>query len=289
MGIDLKKELEELKKIEQDIEENINTINIENIDNIKYIKNKIYERSSKIFIYNLKKLIQLEGTQKKLAKKIGISEDLLSKYKAGDAFPSIETLVYASRVYNIEMDKLVNVPFNSEDVERLEGEKNTEAEFTFERRYYTYFLVTNMDREGAIHEGSLDFYGKSIVFKIMAGSDIVKKFKGNVSLSDKLISFHLHSDEDGDAFISMIRPNVNKMALVGGTGIFMLPSDANSKPCAQKIIFSMVKIDRQKYNRELKELLNFKVLASEFGNVKMSRTEDENVYNFIENVVKKES
>jgi len=65
---------------------------------VKSIKNNIYEKTLKIFTGNLKKLIQFEGTQKELAKKIGISQDLLSKYKSGEAFPSIETLIYICQV-----------------------------------------------------------------------------------------------------------------------------------------------------------------------------------------------
>ena len=121
----LKKDLNELKEIDEKVKTKLNYIRNtsdimkSNINEVKALKNDIYEKASKTFIYNLKKLIQLELTQKNLAKKICISEDLLSKYKTGDAFPSIETLVYICEVYNISIDKLVSHPLTSIDIENF--------------------------------------------------------------------------------------------------------------------------------------------------------------------------
>ena len=52
----------------------------------------------------------------------------------------------------------------------------------------------------------------------------------------------------------MIKPNVNKNKYVGGLAMMMLPSDANSKPCVQKILFSKIKLDRDEYyNKETED------------------------------------
>lgn len=115
----MNKDLYEFKEIDEKIKNKLNYIKADsdimynNINEVKALKNDIYEKTSKVFTYNLRKLIQLESTQKKLAGKIGISEDLLSKYKSGDAFPSIETLLYISEVYNITIEKLISMPLNS--------------------------------------------------------------------------------------------------------------------------------------------------------------------------------
>lgn len=50
----------------------------------------------------------------------------------------------------------------------------------------------------------------------------------------------------------MVKPNVNKNKYVGGIALLMLPSDANSKPCAQKILFSKIRIDRELHYERLK-------------------------------------
>lgn len=75
-----------------------------------------------------------------MAGKIGISEDLLSKYKSGDAFPSIETLLYISEVYNITIEKLISIPLTAEDIENLEN-NNEIGSYIFEEKYYVYFLL----------------------------------------------------------------------------------------------------------------------------------------------------
>ena len=79
----------------------------------------------------------------------------------------------------------------------------------------------------------------------------------------------------------MIKPNVNKNKYVGGLAMMMLPSDANSKPCVQKILFSKIKLDRDEYYNNLKEILSFSVEGIGFGHVKVSQWEDEAAYNFI--------
>ncbi|MDT8719438.1 helix-turn-helix transcriptional regulator [Clostridium sp. 19966] len=256
------------------------------INEVKSIKNDMYEKASKIFVYNLKRLIQLEGTQKNLAKKIGISEDLLSKYKSEEAFPSIETLLYICQVYQISMDKLINVPLASADIEFLGTNQLIDSEI-FEDKYYVYFFVTNIAKNGAIHEGIVTFTEDKVTFKILSKDKAVKWFDGNYTLSDKLIFFNLHSQSDGNVYISMLKPNVNKGKYVGGISLLSLPSDANSKPCFQKILFSKVSLDRKLYSDKLKELLNFHVEASSFGNLKISPAEDEAAYNFIESLRKK--
>ncbi len=57
----------------------------------------------------------------------------------------------------------------------------------------------------------------------------------------------------------MVKPNVNKNKYVGGIALLMLPSDANSKPCAQKILFSKIRVDRELHYERLKKLLSFLV------------------------------
>jgi transcriptional regulator with XRE-family HTH domain len=282
----VKKELNELREIGEkvkgkleDHKKNPNN-ELNDINVVKALKNKIYEKTSKTFIYNLKKLIQLEETQKKLAKKIGISEDLLSKYKSGEAFPAIDTLIYICEVYDISINKLICTPLTIVDMESLENNISIEAN-VFEERYYVYFLVTNIAREGAVHEGFIDISDNNVIFKILSDDRVVKKFTGKYNISDKLIFFNLNSSEDGNAYINMIKPNVNKNKYVGGLAMLMLSSDANSKPCAQKILFSKVRIDREVYYNNLKELLNFYIEGTTFGNIKISPGEDEYAYNFI--------
>lgn len=284
--IDLKECLQEIRELDvkiknksERIKNDLDIIN-NNVNEVKALKNIIYEKASKTFIYNLKKLIQLEVTQKKFASRIGISEDLLSKYKSGGAFPSIETLLYICEVYDFTLDTLINIPFSAAEIEWLELKKKVEANI-FEDRYFVYFLVTNIDREGAIHEGVVDICNNNVKFKIFSNSEMVKYFVGSYTVSDRLIYFNLHNQNNGAAFINMIKPNLYRNKYVGGLAMLMLPSDANSKPCTQKILFSSTKLNRELHYNKLKDLLNFHVEEEALGNVKISQWEDEIAYNFI--------
>lgn len=256
----------------------------EELNRIKIIKNHIFESASINFIYNLKKLIQLEGTQKKLAKKIGISEDLLSKYKVGDAFPSIETLVYICRLYKLDLYAFITSQLNSETLHRLETNINLNYDF-FHEKYYVYFLVTNLSKEGALQEGVLHIKNTSICFKILSKEKTVKTFNGSYKIADKLLNINLVSEEDGFAYINMHKPNTNKGKYVGGLALLSLPSDANSKPCTQKLILSSIKIDRELNNDILKNLLSFNLQGETLSCIKISPGDDEEVYNFIENLL----
>jgi Predicted transcription factor, homolog of eukaryotic MBF1 len=282
----LKRDLYEICEIDEKINNKLEYVRCnpeatpKDINEVKVLKNDIYNKTSQVFIYNLKKLIQLELTQKNLARKIGLSEDLLSKYKSGEAFPSIETLIYISKIYNISMDKLIGTPLSSEDIEKLENNQAIEFKI-FEEKYYVYFFVTNIAKEGTIHEGVLEVHNSNVVFRILSNGDIVKAFTGTYTIFDKLIYFNLQNSEEGIAFISMIKPNVNKNKYVGGLAMLMLPSDANSKPCTQKILFSKIRINRELHYGKLKELLNFCNEENFFGHVKLSQWDDEGAYNFI--------
>ncbi|WP_297421032.1 helix-turn-helix transcriptional regulator [Clostridium sp.] len=282
----MNKDLQELKEIDEKVKNKLSyfksnpDIMSNNINEVKALKNDIYEKTSKAFIYNLKKLIQLESTQKNLANKIGISEDLLSKYKSGDAFPSIETLLYICEVYNIEIEKLISTPLTVADIESLENDIGIEHNI-FDERYYVYFFVTNIAKEGAIHEGVMEIHKENVSFKICSSGKVIKCFTGRFTISDKIIFFNLHSNNDGTTYINMIKPNVNKNKYVGGVAMMMLPSDANSKPCVQKILFSKVKLNRDEYYANLKEILSFNVEGANLGHIKISQWEDEAAYNFI--------
>lgn len=286
----MKNELCEIREIDEKVKYRLEYIKSNNdsvmcdVNTIKALKNSIYEKTSKIFIYNLKKLIQLEITQKNLAKKIGVSEDLLSKYKSAEAFPSIETLIYICEVYNIGIDKLIYTPLTAVDMENLENNMEVNTDI-FEDRYYVYFLVTNIAREGAIHEGIVEFCNDNVVFKILSNGEVVKLFKGEYNTFDKLMFFNLQSANDGIAYINMVKPNVNKNKYVGGIALLMLPSDANSKPCAEKILFSKIRVDRELHYEKLKELLSFSCQETTFGHVKLSPVEDEDAYNFIRKLI----
>ena len=282
--MNLNKELWEFKEIDEKVKNKLNYIKANpvsnNINEVKSLKNDIYEKTSKVFIYNLKKLIQLESTQKNLANKIGISEDLLSKYKSGDAFPSIETLLYICEVYNIGIEKLISIPLTAANIENLEN--NNELEFNiFEEKYYVYFLVTNIAKEGSLHEGLIEIKNGNVSFKICSNDKVIKYFTGHYTISDKIIFFNLQSSNDGITYINMIKPNINKNKYVGGLAMMMLPSDANSKPCVQKILFSKIRLDRDLYYNNLKEILSFSVEGTTLGHVKISQWEDEAAYNFI--------
>lgn len=250
---------------------------------IKISKNKIYEKTCDIFMHNLKKLIQLEGTQKKLAKKIGVSEDLLSKYKSGDTFPSIETILYICNLYHINIDEFLTVSLNSSFFEESIG-NDTELQNIFAENYFCYFFVTNSGKKEAIHESKLKILKNSSTFEIFVKGKIIKEFKGNYKISDNLVFFNLYSKKDGYAYITMIRPSLNKSRYVGGLAMLCLPSDANSKPCCQKIIISNTQIDRQTNFDSLSNFLSFSAENNNFGNIKISRYEDESVYDFIVNL-----
>ena len=284
--MNLNKELHEFKEIDEKVKNKLNyikgnpDIRSNNINEVKALKNDIYERTSKVFIYNLKRLIQLESTQKNLASRIGISEDLLSKYKSGDAFPSIETLLYICEVYNIGIEKLISSPLTAADIENLENHNALEFNI-FENKYYVYFLVTNIAKEGSLHEGIVEIKNGNVNFKICSNDKVIKYFAGNYTISDKIIFFSLQSSNDGITYINMIKPNVNKDKYVGGLAMMMLPSDANSKPCVQKILFSKIKLDRELHYNKIKETLNFSVEGGSLGHVKISQWEDEAAYNFI--------
>lgn len=282
----MNQELDVLKEIDNEIKFKMNGLkdkednNKVYINEVKCIKNSIYNKASTTFVYNLKKLIGLEGTQRKLAKKIGVSEDLLSKYKSGEAFPSIETLIYICKVYDISLEQLLNRTLTAVDIENLENNNGLNDEI-FEEKYYTYFLVTNIGKEGAIHEGRITFNGEEVSFNIFAKGNVVKSFNGKYKTSEKLIFFNLQSGHDGIAYINMIKPNLNKNRYIGGIALMMLPSDANSKPCVQKILISKKQIDREEYKDELRKFLSFEDKKRESGNLKISPWEDEEVYDFI--------
>lgn len=279
----MKTNLESLKKSSYLINSLESNVDAKDLTTIKIIKNNIYKETCEIFRHNLKKLIQIEGTQKKLSFKIGISQDLLSKYKSGEAFPSIETLIYICKLYNIDLNKFLSVPLNALDMERL----IISSDFKFDcflHMYHVYFLVTNLNKEGAIHEGIMEFCSSNVVFKILSNNTIVKSFSGNYTVSDKLIFFNLYSNIDGNAYINMIKPNINKNKYVGGMGLLLLPSDANSKPCVQKILFSNTKLNRESNFKELKAFLSFNFKDISIENLKLSSYEDERVYNFIESL-----
>lgn len=144
-----------------------------------------------------------------------------------------------------------------------------------------YFLVTNIAREGAIHEGVVEFHNDNVIFKILSNDDVIKHFAGKYNVSDKLIFFNLQSEADGMAYINMIRPNVNKDKCIAGLGMLMLSSDANSKPCVQKMLFTRIRLDRKLYYDDIKKLLNFCSEGVTLGHLKISQWEDEMVYNFI--------
>lgn len=286
----MSKELNELKKLDKKIENELNYIKsspnavIDDINTVKALKNNIHQKVSKIFVHNLKKLIQFESTQKILSKKIGVSQDLLSKYKSGEAFPSIETLIYLCEVYNISLNKFINTPLTTMDILNIVNNDELDSSI-FEEKYYVYFYVTNIAKEGAIHEGIVEINNNTVTFKILSNENIVKYFNGSYNVSDKLIYFDLKSSNDGNAYINMIKPNVNKNKYVGGLAMLLLPSDANSKPCCQKTIFSKIRLDRELYFDNLKELLNFQQEETTFGNIKISQVEDELTYHFIQQLL----
>ncbi|WP_206869597.1 helix-turn-helix domain-containing protein [Clostridium zeae] len=259
--------------------DSLNQINI-----VKASKNSLFEDISNNFIYNLKKLIQLEGTQKQLAKKIGVSEDLLSKYKAGDAFPSIETLAYICNVYNIKIDRFIRLRLSALDLESIEKRLNSNNDIFF-HSYYCYFFATNMGKEDSIHEGILEFENGRIQFKIISGDSVMKNFSGSINNSEKIMTFNMQSVEDGITYLSMRKPNINKGKYVGGLAMLFLPSDANSKPCCQKLLISNIRINRHTYYEDLKKLLTFNSSKAEIRNVKLSSFEDEKAYNFIESLL----
>lgn len=69
----LNKDLYEFKEIDEKIKNKLNYIKADsdiiynNVNEVKALKNDIYEKTSKVFTYNLRKLIQLESTQKKVS------------------------------------------------------------------------------------------------------------------------------------------------------------------------------------------------------------------------------
>ena len=252
---------------------------INDVNKVKEIKNDMYQKASLVFLHNLKILIMIESTQKNLAKKIGISEDLLSKYKSGAAFPSIETLLYISEIYNIKLNDLLNKPLSVND---FSSDGNNTDYSVFEEKYYAYFLVTNIGKEGVIHEGTLSFDENRVDFKILKDKNILKGFYGLYHETGRIISIELKSNEDGSAYINMIKSSLNKKKYGGGIALLMLPSDANSKPCCQKIIISKYKIDRSDYSFELLNFLKFHNGNYEADNIKLSVIDDEIIYNFLQ-------
>lgn len=82
----------------------------------------------------------------------------------------------------------------------------------------------------------------------------------------------------------MINPNVNMKKYIGGIAMMLLPSQANSKPCCQKILFSKDKIDRKIYYKEMASILEFNTHDSNFGNIKISITEDEEAFDFLSSI-----
>lgn len=304
----LSKELEEISLLNKKIDTDIGELEIHNdnfqinnevdqFDRIKEIKNCIHQKTLSVLTYNLKKLIQLETTQKNLARKIGVSEDLLSKYKGGNSLPPIDTLLYICKIYNLDFNRFISFPFDSSDLDHIESTINMQTSALnltklFEKKYFLYFYVTNTEREGAIHEGLLQIISKNHVqFKILAhklqkGPEmIIKQFEGSYYATSKLIFFDLSNANDGNAHITMMHPNLNMSRYKGGIALLTLPSDANSKPCSQKVLISKQQINRERDYVALCEILNFNVEGSSFGNIKISHEDNEKAYKFIKSRV----
>lgn len=70
--------------------------NIENLDKIEFAK-------------RLKKSIDENGTQKKLAKYTGISEANISKYTNGDSLPNLGTIYILARALRVSIDSLCGI------------------------------------------------------------------------------------------------------------------------------------------------------------------------------------
>lgn len=61
----------------------------------------------------LKTARELSGmTQKIAAKKIGITEDTLSNYERGKTYPDIPTLRKIEKVYGVNYDQIIFLPFD---------------------------------------------------------------------------------------------------------------------------------------------------------------------------------
>ena len=72
------------------------------------------------------------------------------------------------------------------DIENLENGNGIEQNI-FEEKYYVYFLVTNIAKEGAIHEGIVEIHNDNVSFKIWSSGNVIKCFTGKFAISDKII------------------------------------------------------------------------------------------------------
>lgn len=250
---------------------------------IKMHKHELFQNATETFLYNIKQFIAIEGTQKKLAQGIGVSEELLSKYKNGDAFPAIETLMVMAERYGITIDALLK--------EKLDGRtRQQDTGVSANQTFYVYFFVSNIDRKGLLHEGRLFLHGQSnseTIFEIHSDKGQIKRYVGTWKASSKMIFIHLNSEreEAGTASIHFIKPPMHDAKYVGGMGMMLLPSDASSKPCAQRILISRIQMDRDRYAVPLVNLLKFE--CTELDNncfEKINASQDERAYVFIRKI-----
>lgn len=78
------------------------------------------------FANNLKQLrIANKMSQDKLAKKVGVCRQAISKWELGISLPDIENIVVLARIFNTSIDNLLDNVINySQDKEQEEFEKN---------------------------------------------------------------------------------------------------------------------------------------------------------------------
>lgn len=258
---------------------------------IKMHKHALFQHATETFLYNIKQFIAIEGTQKKLAQGIGVSEELLSKYKSGDAFPAIETLMVMAERYGLTLDTLLK-----EKVDPWSLNQNTHLATNQVlvgkevQPYYLYFFVTNIDRKGLLHEGRLFLHSQAnskAIFEIHSDKGQIKRYVGHWKTSSKMIFMHFNSEkeEEGTASLHFINPPMHGAQYVGGMGLMLLPSDATSKPCAQRVLVSRVQINRDQYAQPLENFLKFECTEQDANCFeKINASQDERAYVFIRKV-----
>lgn len=250
------------------------------LNTIKTLKNIIYEKASETFVYNIKRLITVEGTQKKLAEKMGISPDLLSKYKLGEAFPSIETLIYTCHIYNLDIYSFLFNPLTELDIKRIHLSKEYNSHI-FRCKHFVYYLESRNN----IKEFSLNFGDKNIFLLKDENNNLKECFCSHFIYSKNSTSFNILSEELGNVHVIFLLNTPKPQKHLGGIAAAYF---FNENIHFNKMLFSKFKINTELYHSDLLSILDLDSNYKKNG-IELTKKDIEISNNFLEKIYNENS
>lgn len=183
-----------------------------------------------------------------MAKKIGISPDLLSKYKLGEAFPSIETLIYICHVYNMEIYSFLFKPLTEFDINMINLSKEYNSHI-FRGKFFIYLL----ENPNKIKEFSVNFADKNIFILRDKTNKSKECFCSNFIYAKNSTSFNILSEEFGNIHVIFLSDSSKTRRNLGGIAAAYF---FNESVTFNKMLFSKFKIDTKLYHYDLISMLS---------------------------------